>query len=324
VLFRSPAYPEYDTGLTGLCLLAFLGAGYTHLSRDVYDGISFGQVVKKAQLWLFANQDTDGCLGGRSAPKYMYNHTIAALALCEAYGMTSAPPIKEPAQKGIDFIIAAQNPGMAWRYTSRSGENDSSVTGWAVMALKSAEISGLSVPASGYAGARAWLDEVTAADNDVGYNSKDSVGQVVVPNKNDGYADHDSLVAIAIMSRIFMDKKKEDPRLKGGVARLLKDLPSLDGPKMDYYYWYYASLALFQYDGPGGPMWKTWNEPMKNTLVTNQKTAKDGCMNGSWDPIDRWGFEGGRVYSTAVNTLTLEVYYRYANVFGGDRAGAPK
>ena len=37
---------------------------------------------------------------------------------------------------------------------------------------------------------------------------------------------------------------------------------------------------------------------------------------GSWEPIDRWGGEGGRVYATAINALTLEVYYRYANVFG--------
>jgi hypothetical protein len=126
-----------------------------------------------------------------------------------------------------------------------------------------------------------------------------------------------------MMSRIFMDKNQGDPRLSGGAARLVKDLPvwngSRDELKVDFYYWYYASLALFQYDGPEGPTWKAWNEPMKNALVTNQKTKKDGCGSGSWDPIDRWGFEGGRVYATAINVLTLEVYYRYANVFGVGR-----
>ncbi|HKS16133.1 MAG TPA: squalene--hopene cyclase, partial [Planctomycetota bacterium] len=66
------------------------------------------------------------------------------------------------------------------------------------------------------------------------------------------------------------------------------------------------------------PYWKKWNEPMKNALVPNQKTGKDGCQNGSWtSEEDRWGFEGGRVYAVAINALTLEVYYRYANVFGG-------
>jgi hypothetical protein len=64
---------------------------------------------------------------------------------------------------------------------------------------------------------------------------------------------------------------------------------------------------------------------MKNALVPHQHTGKDGCRNGSWNPeVDRWGFEGGRVYATAINALTLEVYYRYANVFGVSGASGKK
>jgi hypothetical protein len=157
---------------------------------------------------------------------------------------------------------------------------------------------------------------VTAADHDVGYTDKDSVGPVVVQGKNESFADHDALVAIAVMSRIFIDRNRGDARLKGGAERLVKDLPAWDGPKTDFYYWYYGSLALFQYDGPKGPMWCAWNQRMKEALVPHQRPAKDGCARGSWDPVDRWGFEGGRVYATALNALTLEVYYRYENVFG--------
>jgi hypothetical protein len=310
-----PGYPEYDTGVTSLALLAFLGAGYTHLSRDVYDDICFGTVVKKGVQWLIANQDTEGCVGGRSASKYLYNHSIAALALSEAYGMTTSEILKEPAQRSIHFLIASQNPGLAWRYAARCGDNDTSVTGWAVMALKSAKISGLQAPPSGYDGAKAWLNQVTGADCRVGYNARDT-GKVVVENKNEHFDHHETLAAIGVMSRIFMSKNRADPALKGGVDHLLKDLPAWNGTKIDFYYWYCASLALFQFDGPRGASWKAWDEHMKNALVTNQKRRSDGCQNGSWDPIDRWGFEGGRVYSTAINALTLEVYYRYENVFG--------
>ena len=42
----------------------------------------------------------------------------------------------------------------------------------------------------------------------------------------------------------------------------------------------------------------------------------DGDEKGSWDPIGPWGFAGGRVYSTALMTLTLEVYFRYSQVLG--------
>jgi hypothetical protein len=313
-----PGYPEFDTGNTGLALLAFLGAGYTHLSKDTYDGICFGTVVKKGIQWLQANQDAEGCVGGKSGSKYMYNHSIASLALCEAYGLTGSGLFKDNAQNSINFLIAAQNPYKAWRYTAKSRDNDSSVTGWCVMALKSAEISGLSVPRGGYEGTKAWFDEVTSEDYRVGYTAK-GTGQVVVAGKNENFSNHEALTAIAIMGRIFIDKNRNDPRLKGGADLLVRDLPVWDGAKIDFYYWYYASLALFQLDGPSGPFWKAWNENMKNSLVNNQKKTSEGCLSGSWDPIDRWGFEGGRVYAVAINVLTLEVYYRYENVFGSGR-----
>ncbi len=314
---------SYDTGLTGLSLLAFLGAGYSHLSKDEFPDpanpgrtLKFGEVCKKAVQWLMAHQDPEGCIGDRGE-KHMYNHAIAALALSEAYGMTSAQLLKQPAQKGIDFIVAAQNIGRGWRYKARNGDNDSSVTGWAVMALKSAELSDLSFPRSCYDGAIAWLNEAT---DDSGYYAtgydRKGTGQVY-NSVNRQFDNHHALSAVAVMCRIFVSKNKREPALTA-VNLLTGDLPKWGaGTSTDFYYWYYASLALFQYDGPDGAMWKKWNEPMKNALVPNQKTGKDGCENGSWNPKDdRWGNEGGRVYTTAIGALTLEVYYRYQNVFG--------
>jgi hypothetical protein len=310
-----PGYPEYDTGNTGLALLAFLGAGYTHTSHVEYDGIRFGSVVKNGLQWLMAQQDSDGCVGGRSTPKYLYNHALAALALSEAYGLTGSGLFRKEAQKAVDFLVAAQNSGRGWRYTAQAGDNDTSVTGWAVMALKSAEISGLAVPRAAYEGARAWLDEATDETGRTGYNAR-GTGQVVVAGKNEQFTDHPSMTAIALMSRIFIDKNRHDPRLASAVRLLAGDLPVWDGPRVDYYYWYYAALALFQADGPSGAAWTAWGKAMDKTLCASQRGATDGCLHGSWDPIDRWGFEGGRVYATAINTLSLEVYYRYDNVFG--------
>ena len=250
--------------------------------------------------------------------KYMYNHTVAALALSEAYGMTASSPLKEPAQKAIDFVVASQNPGKGWRYSAKCGDNDTSVSGWAIMALKSAELSELVFPKeTAYQGAIAWLNETTDTNGyaRVGYNAR-GTGKVYVPGKNEQFDHHESMSAVAVMSRIFMQKRKTEPALNA-VNLLVTDLPEWKTNKIDFYYWYYTSLALFQYDGPDGPMWKKWNEPMKNAIVPNQKTATSGCENGSWDPsMDRWGFEGGRVYAAAINCLTLEVYYRYAHVFG--------
>ena len=94
-------------------------------------------------------------------------------------------------------------------------------------------------------------------------------------------------------------------------------LPTWDHHKIDYYYWYYASLALYQV---GADKWKKWEEAMSKTLLNNQRgfrpedkgTTKETLdEHGSWDSVDAWHAAGGRVYSTAINCLTMEVYYRY-------------
>jgi len=313
---------DNDVGVTGLSVLAFLGAGYSQLSKDEYPDsanpgrmLRFGEVVKKGLQWLLAHQDPEGCVGERSM-KYLYSHAIATLALSEAFGMTASQPLKEPAQKAVDFLVAAQNPGKGWRYSAKSGDTDTSVTGWAVLALKSAELAELSFPKSTYEGAMAWLESATGPEKEyyrVGYLQPGTSRHGGILDKFD---DHPTMTAVGVTTRILIQKRKAEPAL-GGVNLLVADLPEWKNTRIDFNYWYFGTLALFQYDGPEGSMWKKWNDPMINALVPSQKTSKDGCQNGSWEPASRWADEGGRVWATAINAMTLEIYYRYPNVFGG-------
>jgi hypothetical protein len=55
---------------------------------------------------------------------------------------------------------------------------------------------------------------------------------------------------------------------------------------------------------------------MKGSILAHQRMDPTDCRRGSWDPVDPWSADGGRVYATAVNTLCLEIYYRYERVFG--------
>lgn len=310
-----PGDEEFDIGLTGTTLLAFTGAGYTPSSKDTYEGYNFGEVVRKASNYLMGIQDSNGVYGGVKSGKFIYNQAIASYAVADLYGVIKDSPtgviFKETAQKGIDYLISIQNPGKAWRYQPRDGQNDSSVSGWAAMAIKSAQTSELNVDPNVFASIKSFYDDVTnQTDGVVGYTELGSVA--VKANERDPKI-QPSLTAIGIMVRIFIDKKASDPVIKKGIDRILQDLPTWDPNHLgvvDYYYWFYASYCLNQFDGPDGPCWKKWNEQMKEVLLKNQHPKTDGCAWGSWDPIDRWGEEGSRVYSTAINVLTLEVYYR--------------
>ncbi|MFA5794359.1 MAG: hypothetical protein WC980_04745 [Candidatus Brocadiia bacterium] len=321
-----PGEEEFDVGLTGLALLAFTGAGYTPSSKDTYGNICFGTTVKKAANFLAGIQDSQGIYGSVKQGKFLYNQAIASYAMADLYGLIKDVPAglayKDTAQKGIDFLLSARNPGRAWRYQPRDGNNDTSVSGWAAMAIKSAQGSDLTVDPAVFTNVRDFFDQTTnQTDGVVGYTELGSVA--VRPSEKDPKI-QPSMTAIGIMVRIFIDKNANDPVIKKGVDRILQDLPNWNPSRLgeiDYYYWFYASYCLNQFDGPNGPCWKKWNEKMKDAVIKNQRPESDGCLNGSWDPIDRWSDEGSRVYSTAINVLTLEVYYRLAIVRPGSGSG---
>lgn len=118
-----------DVEATGMALVAFLGAGYSQLSREIYDGIAFGQVVKEGLQWLIGRMSEDGSFEGATPSAQAW----ATLALSEAYGMTASQPLKEPAQRAVDYL--AGHPAADARALLAQG-----------MALKSAELSELVFP----------------------------------------------------------------------------------------------------------------------------------------------------------------------------------
>jgi hypothetical protein len=182
-----------------------------------------------------------------------------------------------------------------------------------VLALKSAKISGLNVPKESFDGALRWFDKVTDETYyKTGYTSKGDTGARLQAALGK-FQPSEAMTAAGVISRIFIlgNKAANRPEILGGGNLLKRNPPKWDvrGGTIDFYYWYYGTLAMFQL---GRDYWKNWNEPMKNALVPTQK--RESCENGSWDPVDAWGTAGGRVYSTAINILSLEIYYRYGRV----------
>ena len=303
--------PLYDPGVTGLALLAFLGYGETHKTPR------YGAVVRNGLKYLKGIQDAEGCFGGRTTSHFTYNHAIATLSMAEAYGLTQSPLFKSSAQNGINFVLQCQNPYMAWRYGIRPQDNDTSVTGWMVMSLKSARGAGLDVDPGAFEGAKAWMDKVTEPEyGRAGYTARGN-GPARPQELMDKYPSDksESTTAVAILTRIFCGADKEDEYVKKGSDLCVKTLPQWDeaAGTIDFYYWYYGTLAMFQV---GGDKWKKWNDSMKTSIVDHQRMDKADDRYGSWDPLDPWAQDGGRVYSTSVCVMCLEVYYRYARVFG--------
>jgi hypothetical protein len=316
-----PALSEMqaDTAATGLVLLAYLGAGYTHLDEKYRD------VVRRGLEWLVKHQKPDGDLfTGGSKFAHFYGHGMAAMALCEVYGMTQDPELREPARKAVEFIVSTQDPRRGgWRYDDpRQGGrpndytqySDTSVTGWQLMALKSAQMAGLDVPQTTLDRIRGWLDQAEGPGRD-GHYAYNPWGDDA-EGKRDFRAPSLAMTAEAMLMRMYLGQRRTDGRLMRGAEYLAANLPEVgtrQNSTRDCYYWYYATQAMYEMQGS---FWPAWQGRLNPLLKAGQ--VQEGPLAGSWHPLqpvpDRW-FSGGRIYVTAMNLLMLEVCYRHLPLF---------
>jgi hypothetical protein len=289
---RGSAGADADTGITGLAVLSFLAAGHSHL-----DG-PFRKNVQHGLEFLLRSQGSDGNLAGPARTfARMYCHGMAALAISEAYAMTGDRRLAPHVERAMAYTVASQHPAQGgWRY--QPGDlGDMSQFGWQVMALKSAELAGVAIPQRTQDGMRRFLRSASAGPN--GGLASYRPGEKVTP----------TMTAEALACRFFLGIDREDPAVDEAANYLVLHLPDDGTPNL--YYWYYAQISLHQLqDG----RWRRWNGAVQDRLLASQRT--DGAFAGSWDPDTVWGSYGGRVYSTALGALCLEVYYRYLPLYG--------
>ena len=219
-------------------------------------------------------------------------------------GGKALPGMREAFENGVKTIIKYQQPGGSWVYGSgnyeANGREDLSVTGWQYQALKAAKLSGLKI------------DKLHAAiEKTVKYLQSKQTKDGGFGNPNKGGYNQWNLSGVGILGLQTLGQGKT-AEIKKGIKfaheMFVQDPPNWSN--VNLYAWYYYAQAFFQNNGPE---WKLWNETALPAILANQN------KDGSWSPTALGGSEGGdNIYSTALCTLMLEVYYRYLKV--GDKA----
>ncbi|MBK8208038.1 MAG: terpene cyclase/mutase family protein [Planctomycetes bacterium] len=302
-----------DVGITALCLLAFTGAGHDHLEGK------YAGTVKAARDWLLSRQRADDGGFGLPTDTYrptFYGHAIATLALCDLYMLTGDEKLRTPVQRAVNYLCDCQGDGGGWDYAqrypgdtrwNRPERDDLSISGWAMLALTAAREAGLKVPVDSLVKLAGLMREATRKDGEAIYADQG------VREFHRGMG----MLAVSNLSRRLLGEAGDSPMQTRQRERMSATPPNwkaaseLEGSNM--YYWYYGSLALMVgRDADGGEdRWRKWNIELKKTLLPNQN--KSGPRRGSFDPGgDYWAQAGGgRLYSTALCVLMLEIYYRY-------------
>ena len=303
ICFGECYYGEADTALTGLSLLAYLGAGYTHL-----DGKKYADVVGRGIDFLRQSQKADGDLRGASLNVGMYCHAMATLALCEAYALTGDPALRLPVERGVSFLVSSRAVDqMAWRYSPGAPSGDTSILGWVVMVLKSAKTVGIPIAPPVQSGIASWLKLISSGRSGGLAQYLPGMAAKVTP----------TMTAEAWACRQFLELGGPGAASEEAAASLLAS--PTDRGAFNVYYLYYGTLAMYQH---GGPAWTTWNGRVRDQVVSLQQTS--GHKAGSWDPDSSpYGTHGGRIYCTALATLTLEVYYRFLRLYAPPEGNPP-
>lgn len=314
--YPDPGYrpSRTDTGATALALLCFLGNGHTHT-----DG-PYATEVNKGLRWLKGVQKPNGDLhdwdefGRQSA---FYAHSMATIAICEAYAMTQDRELLETAERAVQFLLDSQQPVQGgWKYNPQGPDTmgDLSVTGWALMALHSARMADIDVPDTAFGLTSVFIDACAVDDGArYRYEPKDVISKVTP-----------AMTASGLLARQWLGWERDDPFMAEGVDWLLQDKfkPEWTTGRRNTYEWYYIAQVLHNL---GGDQWKDWYAQAAREVCRYQKTRGSRKpptdIMGSWAPLEFPGADaehshiGGRLYLTALCVLVLETPYRHAPLY---------
>jgi len=319
-----PGEEVQSVGVTGLALLALLGDG--NIGRVG----PYGDSVRRGLHWLLERQDQESglisfsFLGTNQAGdrvrwvsyQQAFNHAIAAYVLAEAQLAAPSIPVERGLRKAVEYIQNARDRDGhgTWRYDVPSlGDSDTAFTGWMAIALKTAEHAGIEIEQEALTDSILWLEEVTDdVTGRVGYNDRGGrSARYEGPNAAYPVDQTEAMTAVGLHTRSLLGQSPStSPIMLKSANLLLKALPEhkMTGNdlRVDWYYWYYGTHAMYQM---GGKYWKLWRKALERAMLGSQRN--DGHFKGSWDTDGPWAVIGGRVYTTAMAALSLEAEIRF-------------
>ena len=275
---------------TAFGLLPYFAAGQTHETGGPYKG-----VINRGLTWMTRNQNPKT---GQLGTGTMYEHGLATIALCEAYGLSKDRRLQPHAQAAIAFIVDAQNDKTGgWHYSPNpETEGDTSVVGWQMMALKSGSMAGLTVNPETLVKAKGYLKTVAKGKSGGQFSYMSTTGPTP------------TMSAVGLLCNQYGGMKRTDPAMVEGQAYVMSALPQAEG---NPYFFYYATQVMHNLPGPE---WDTWNRHARRFLIKTQIKEKGSCAEGSWNPEGK-PHVMGPVMMTSICALTLEVYYRYLPLY---------
>ncbi len=291
------SFPENygdSTGIPSLVGMAFLSKGHTPMEGPR------ARTINRCIDFILANQRENGVFEkGNAGEGPMYAHNISTLFLSEASGMVDPERQKKidaALPKALSIILKAQAVSKnerhqgGWRYHPGSRDSDTSCSGWALMALRSAKLNGAAVP-----------DEAITAAVDYLKRHQDT------KRGSFGYMDRarnaETLTGMGLLCLELcgLHGSPESAAAAKFVRSTYRELPKA---QFEYYGNYYNAQGMFQV---GGAFWLEYADWMYEHYLAEQRG------DGSWRSR-----EAGPVYGTAIMALAFTVPHRQLPIYQRD------
>jgi hypothetical protein len=283
---------------TSLALLPFLGSGQTHRGGAAA-GNKYTKQIDQGWKFLVLKQSRDGAFDADD----LVANALAALVICEAYGLTSDPALRGPGQRAANYIGSAQHEKGGWGKKAREEANTTS-TAWNLKALKSAQMAGLNVPRSVLLKTKPFLETVAT---EKGSRYAEVPGGKATPDAT----------AKALLCQMYLGIGPRNPGLLGGTDYLLKEATPKD--LSDPVTLFFATQVMHHL---GGERWEKWHPGNRDLLTKLQDQGKKNAADkGSWAPAK--ADDAVRLKTTSLALLTIEIYYRHLPLYRRD-VGADK
>ena len=288
----------HDVGVTALAVMAFLASGHTDTTG------SYSETVRSGLTWLGQQQDSSGRFSWQ-AGDFIYDHSMATLAMARAAKATGNQTWTGHAKSGVGYLLLHKNPEAAWRYQPQDHDNDLSVTTWCLAAVRASKDVGYVVDDLVWTTAGAYVQGLASADGRFGYTRPGEGSSRKVGDHRARFPSEkgEAMTAAGLYCLHLLGQAASRGSIAPASAAQLADKPpSLDPGCADSYYWYHGTVALRL---QGGPTWTKWWKALRTVALPSQR--RDNNFTGSWDPTDAWGEDGGRIATTAFLCLALQV-----------------
>ncbi len=283
-----------EAAITSLSAMAFMARGHVP-GQGIY-----GENLNHAVDFVLSVQRPDGVLTATNIGETMYDHGIATVMLCEAYGMLDDRRQElagKAIAKAVRVILLAQavpkdaNTQGGWRYQPTASDSDISVSGWQLMALRGAANIGAAVPQRSIQMGIAYIKRRAVGGGGFAYTGDSNPSA--------------ARTGTGILALELLGQHNAPEALAGGDWLLRNPHTGHDGA-FYFYTVYYCAQAAWQL---GGNYWNAINRPIRDSLLQRQ------TLDGSWTVGSTIEGGGGDAYGTAMSILALTVPYRYLPIY---------